>query len=222
MTVHLSKEITRLKKMILQLCAVVEDRFQKAVAAVQERNASLADSVIADDKTIDHMEVEVEEECLKILALHQPVAIDLRYVVAVLKMNNDLERIGDLAVNISEQAAELARCEQMAVGFDFNTMAQKVRIMLQKSIEALVNMTPPLAREVLISDDEIDNMNREMYALIYKAVQGQPQCLPILLRYLSVSRYLERIADYTTNIAEDVIYMIEGQIVRHRNGISAA
>lgn len=216
MSVHLKKEVDKLKKILLKVCAFVEENFQKAVTAVRERDAELARAVIASDKFVDMQEVEVEEECLKILALHQPVAIDLRYVVAVLKLNNDLERISDLAVNISEHAVELARIRKIPVAYDFDAMAKKVRDMLRKSIESLINLNAPLAREVLASDDEIDNLNREMFDFVHQAAQEKPAEIAILLRLLSVSRCLERIADYTTNIAEDVIYMIEGRIIRHQ------
>ncbi len=216
MTIHFKKEIEKLKKLIMNVCASVEENFQKSVVAVRERNEQLAQSVVATDRLVDIREVEVEEECLKILALHQPVAADLRYVIAVMKLNNDLERIGDLAANLSEHAIELSRAKQAGVDYDFAEMAKKVKDMLQKSIESLVNMDAALAKEVLASDDEIDNMNRKVYEYIHKTAQEKPQEIAVLLRLLSVSRTLERIADYTTNIAEDVIYMIQGRIIRHQ------
>src|SRR5262245_55722862 len=137
---HLEREISRLKRQILGLSAIVEESVYRAVKAVMERNADLAEEVIKNDEVVDRTEVEVEEECLKILALHQPVAIDLRYIIAVLKMDNDLERIGDLAVNIAHRAASLAKFPLPKVDIDFAPMAKKVQKMLRDCLEALVNM----------------------------------------------------------------------------------
>ncbi len=216
MSQHLQTEIAKLKKKILSLCAIVEESFQKAVKSVGTRNTELARQVIEADAGIDEMEVEVEEECLKILALHQPVAIDLRYVIAVLKVNNDLERIGDLAVNIAEQACALAGQEPVGMPFDFIGMARKTQAMLRTSLDALVNLDAGLARKVLGSDDEVDAINRQMYVQVQEGIRKKTDRTPALLRLLSVSRQLERIADYATNIAEDVIYLIEGRIIRHQ------
>jgi phosphate transport system protein len=162
------------------------------------------------------MEVEVEESCLKILALYQPVAIDLRFIIAVLKINNDLERVGDLAVNIAERAIFLATQPEVNVELDFTTMAVKTQEMLKKSLDALVNLNAGLAREVCACDDEIDAINRQMYLTVQDAMNTHPDQIEPLTHLLSASRHLERIADHATNIAEDVIYMIEGEIVRHK------
>ena len=162
------------------------------------------------------MEVEVEEDCLKTLALYQPVAIDLRFIVAVLKINNDLERIGDLAVNIAERSVFLAHQPGVGITLDFIDMAQKARGMLEKSLDALVNFSVDIAGEVCASDDIIDGINRQMYLKVQKAIGDNPEQIESLIHLLSISRHLERIADHATNIAEDVIYMIDGEIVRHR------
>ena len=212
---HIRREIEKLKKMILSLSAVVEERVQKAVRSIEERDAALASEVIEGDGEIDRAEVGVEEECLKILALHQPVAIDLRFIVAVLKINNDLERIGDLAVNIAERAQFLCQDEGIEAPFDFVEMSEKALAMLRKSLDALMDMDPDLAREVCASDDEVDEINRDMYAKIAEGVHQNPEHTAPLLSYLSASRHLERIADHATNISEDIIYMIEGEIIRH-------
>lgn len=217
MTLHMIHEVEKLKKKILCVCSKVEQNLEKAVLAVGERNEKLARQVIQEDKIIDSDEVEVEEECLKILALHQPVAIDLRYVVAILKINNDLERIGDLAVNIAEVGAFLSGVKPVSFPFDFNRMQNKTRAMLKNSIDALVNMDLKTSRAVCIADDEVDAINREMYGQVHRELRKTPENAESLIRLLSVSRNLERIADYATNIAEDVIYMIEGRIIRHRS-----
>ena len=216
MRIHLQREIENLKKDILTLGAMAEYSVREATLAIERRDEVLAQRVIEKDLTTDQMEVEVEESCLKILALHQPVAIDLRFIVAVLKINNDLERIGDLAVNIAERALFLAAQPPIAVSFDFVGMARKAQQMLKQSLDALVNLNPNVAREVCAQDDEIDALNRQMFILVQDAIDTNPENTESLIHLLSASRHLERIADHATNIAEDVIYMIEGQIVRHK------
>lgn len=213
---HLQREIENLKKKLLSLGARVENAVRQATLSIEERDERMARKTIDEDISIDDMEVEIEEDCLKILALHQPVAIDLRFIIAVLKINNDLERIGDLAVNIAERAVFLATQPKPDILFDFLGMAKNAQMMLKKSIDALVNLSVELAKEVCASDDEIDAMNRQMYLKVQEAIRNHPEQMESLIHLLSVSRHLERIADHTTNIAEDVIYMIEGEIVRHK------
>lgn len=216
MTSHLHREIESLKLKLLSLSAVVEEQVQKAVKALHERDAELARRVIhADDEEVDKAEVDVEEECLKVLALHQPVATDLRFIVAVLKINNDLERVGDMAVNIAERAGFLAQ-QPVEVPFDFREMAHKAQSMLKMSLDALVNMDPELGRRVCATDDEVDTMNREMYDRVQQRIREHPEHVECLMHFLAVSRHLERVADHATNIAEDVIYMVTGEIVRHK------
>ncbi len=217
MAQHLNRELDRLKRKLLALSAYVEESVQRAVKAISERDEKLAQRVIEADFEIDEMEVDVEEDCLKILALHQPVAVDLRLIIAVLKINNDLERIGDLAVNIAERAISLSKLIRIDSPFDYPTMAEKVQSMLQKALDALVNGDAKSAREVLAADDEIDEINRQMYAVIGQKIRQTPEQTDTLIQMLAISRNLERIADHTSNIAEDVIYMVDGDIVRHGN-----
>ena len=216
MAKHFQREIDNLKKKILDLGALVESRVRKATLSIQERDLNLAREIIEKDLEIDHIEVDVEEECLKILALHQPVAIDLRFIIAVLKINNDLERIGDLAVNIAERSLYLAKKPPLEISFDFIGMAKKVQLMLKNSLDALVNLSASLAKEVCMKDDEVDEMNRQMYHTVQEGIRTHPERVESLIHKLSISRHLERIADHATNIAEDVIYMVEGEIVRHK------
>jgi len=213
---HMEREIERLKKMILSLSAFVEEDVERAVRSVAERDTELAQGVIGADPDIDRTEVDVEEECLKILALHQPVAIDLRFIVAVLKINTDLERIGDLAVNIAERAVFLNAQPEVPTPFDFPGMARKARAMLRRSLDALVTMNAEIAWQVCAADDEVDEINRKMYVQVEDGIRQHPDQIDSLIHMLSISRHLERIADHATNIAEDVIYMIDGDIVRHR------
>jgi len=214
---HLQREIDRLKKMILTLGAMVEQSVELAVKSIVERDTRLAERVLASDNEIDHFEVDLEEDCLKVLALHQPVAIDLRFIIAVLKINNDLERIGDLACNIAERTLVISKFPQAAVPFDLQGLVEKTRWMLRSSLDSLVNLDAALAQSVRASDDQVDAINREMYDLVKDAIRQRPADLDILIPYLTVSRNLERIADHATNIAEDVIYMIDGIITRHRS-----
>lgn len=216
MNTHMHREIENLKKKILYMGAEVEDTLRKAVEALVTRNSALAEQVIQRDEFVDQLEVEIEEECLKILALHQPVAIDLRYVIAVLKINNDLERIGDLGVNIAERATYLASHPRIDLPLDFRGMAEKTQLMVKRSLDSLVELDPHLARQVRASDDEVDAINRHMHLLIQDYILDHPERIAESLHLLSASRHLERIADQATNIAEDVIYMVEGEIVRHQ------
>lgn len=217
MSVHLQREINLLKKRLLSLCAMVENQVQLAVRALMDRDEDMAKAVEDRDKEIDQIEVEVEEECLKTLALHQPVAIDLRLVVAALKINNDLERIGDLAVNIAHKAAAFARQPPLEIPFDIAGMWRKTQAMLRDSLDALVNVDASLAHAVCKRDDEIDQLKHDFRVLAETMISREPQQAASLLRILAVTRNLERIADCATNIAEDVIYMVEGRIVRHVN-----
>ena len=219
MSVHIQKELEKLKKKSLGLCAKVEENVQLAVRAFIEKDAKLAQQVKDFDLEIDQMEIDVEEECLKILALHQPVAIDLRFIVSTLKINNDLERIGDLAVNIAQQVhfiiAEANK--QIIIPFDYKKMSIIVKDMLKDSIDSLVQFDVDKARKVCLADDEVDDMHAQMYGLLEDAIKRHPDSVEYIIHFLSVSRSLERIADHATNISEDVIYMINGNIVRHGN-----
>ena len=218
MTQRLLLEIESLKKQILGLGAIVEERVHNAVKAVSESNLLLARGVLEGDTEVDSIEVDIEEECLKLLALHQPVALDLRFIIAVLKINNDLERIGDLAVNIAHRVAPLSGLPEVRAPFDFQEMSSRVKTMLRNALLALVNRDAKLAGEVLSSDDEVDTIHRGVYAEICRRLKGEPDNAELLITLLSVSRNLERIADHATNIAEDVIYLLEGDIVRHGRG----
>ncbi len=212
---HLEREFELLKKSILSLSAYVEESLHMAVTSIADRNVPLANKVIEQDREIDAREVEIEEECLKVLALHQPVAGDLRYIIAVMKINNDLERIGDLAVNIAERTAVLATEAPAETAFDFLTMAKKVQTMLRLAIDALVDIDVAKAYRVLPADDEIDAIHRQMYQQVQDGILHDPSRVRFFIQLLAVSRNFERVADHATNIAEDVIYLVEGDIVRH-------
>lgn len=215
---HFIQEIERLKKMVFALSAVVEESVHKAINAIERRDAELAQRIIDGDVEIDQMEVDVEEECLKILALHQPVAADLRYIIAMMKLNSDLERIGDLAVNIAKRAIALAAQPRIEIPPQIPVMAEKAQAMLKRTLDALVNSDPNLARQVMASDDEVDTLHREAGEQIKRMMKETPELIDDLLQLFHAARHLERISDHASNIAEDVIYLIEGEIVRHKNG----
>jgi len=215
MTVRLHKEIERLKKKILAISAEVDQAIEFAMRAFKNRDLEQAQKVIDGDVRIDQMEVELEEDCLKVLALHQPVAIDLRYVVAILKINNDLERIADQAVNIAERAKNLAGEERIPYPEGLNQMLSKTHGMLREALESLIHLDGQRARHVIDCDDEVDDLNRSNFKLLMDKITHDPQNANSYITLLSLSRHLERIADQVTNIAEDVIYLVEGEIVRH-------
>jgi len=211
------RELDNIKKMTLSLGAMVEERVRLAVEAVENKDAEAAQRVIKTDYEIDEMEVEVEETCLKVLALHQPVAVDLRFLIAVIKINNDLERIGDQAVNIAQRVAVLAKRHDVNVNFDYAQMAEKAQAMLRMSLDALVNLDEDLALKVVTMDDEVDTIQRDAYDRIKSAMKENSDKIGYMINLLLVSRHLERLADHATNIAEEVIYLIEGEIIRHGN-----
>lgn len=216
MTKHLLRDLDHLKKQLLLVGAMVEGAILKATTALLERRPELAAEVLQGDDAIDAREVMVEEECMKILALHQPVAIDLRYIITVLKVNNDLERMGDLAGNIAGRAAELLRHDPIRVPPEFPTMIETVRRMVHDSLDALIQSDVALARRVLLADDIVDQIHRQMFRDMQALAKQTPSIIEAAISMLSASRNLERIADQCTNIAEDVIFLVEGEIVRHR------
>jgi phosphate transport system protein len=212
--------VDRLKRLLLALSAEVETDVRSAVRAVEERDEELARQVVDREERINATEVDVEEECLKILALHQPVAADLRCIVAVLKINQDLERIGDLAVHIAERGLFLCGQPPVNIPFRLGEMADKAQAMLKKVLDAFVSLNDTAAHEVCAADSEIDAINRDIYQQVKKAVVRSPELFEVFLQIMHIARHLERIADHTTNIAEDLIYLIEGRIVRHTAEVS--
>jgi len=216
MPIHLKREIDKLKRKLLSLSAITEDQVRRSVKSIEQRDIQLAKEVIHGDTEVDRAEVEIEEDCLKILALHQPVAVDLRFIVALLKINNDLGRIGDLAVNIARKAATLASQPPLTVPFDLAEMSERAQAMLRDSLDSLVNLDTSLALNVCARDDEVDRMKRAIRHQVEEMLRNTPEHISLLLKLLAASRNIERIADLATNIAEDVIYMVEGKIIRHR------
>ncbi len=215
MSIHFQKELSKLKKAILTLGAMVEDRVRMASESLEAKDAQLAINVIKKDYEIDEMEVEIEEECLKVLTLHQPVAVDLRFLITVIKINNELESIGDQAVNIAQRVEIIAKQSRHDFVFAYTVMSEKAQDMLKMSLDSFVNLDIDLAFKVLMLDDEVDLIKNEAYDKIKKAMSIHQTSHGYLINLLLVSRHLERLADHTTNIAEEVIHLIEGEIVRH-------
>jgi len=216
MSKHLLHDLDQLKKDLLTMGSMVEEAANKAIASLVQRRPELAAEVLAGDDLIDRKELEVEDKCLKMLALHQPVAGDLRFIVGCIKVNNDLERMGDLAQNIAERAAFLATHDPLDVDLDFDRMVEQVRSMVSRGLDALVNLDTRLARAVCSEDDQVDHYNKQMFTQLQDLMARRPETIERAVQLLSVSRHLERIADLATNIAEDIVFMVEGEVIRHR------
>jgi phosphate transport system protein len=216
MSLHLQRDLDKLKKEMLKLGNMVEVSINNAILALNNREKTYVHEVFANEELINEMEVKVEEDCLKILALHQPVAVDLRFIVVVLKVNNDLERMGDIAKNIAKRARELMEVDPIPeLNKVIQGLPELIRTMVRNSLDALVKLDDQLAREIIDMDDKVDDINKEMYVAIKKAVRENPELSDVAINLLSTSRYMERIGDLSTNIAEDVIFMVEGKVIRH-------
>jgi phosphate transport system protein len=223
MAKNIQTEIEKLKNQIVYLGTAVQENLQKAVKALWGKNPDLARQVIDTDKgEIDSMEISVEEECLRLLALHQPVAGDLRFIVTVLKIDNDLERIGDLAAKIADKVILLHdidpvrfAAEGMQIPEMFNAMFAKTIWMFENTMEAFVNEDTDLAYRVCLEDDEVDRAKGAIRTEMEEIILRDPAQQVYLAKLISVARSMERIADHCTNICEDIIYMAQGRIVRH-------
>jgi phosphate transport system protein len=216
MSKHLERDLEELHRDILALAAAVEEAIFIAIRALEERDASLARQVIAGDDPIDQQEIRIEEECLKMLAMHQPVAIDLRRITAVLMINKNLERMADLAVDIAKRAMSLAALPPIPVPENLQRMTELSTNMVRQSLEAFIELDSQKARTVCRTDDEVDRYNAEIIQELIRTMYSSPEMIEPALSLFSATRHLERIAGHATNIAEDVIYLIEGEIVRHR------
>ena len=216
MAKHLEKELDRIRKLIYTLGARVDESLELAVKSIQESDLELATKIFEGDHEIDDMEVEVEEECLKALALYQPVAIVLRFIVAVMKMNSDLERIGDLAADIAKNGMYINKVAKPRIPLDLHQMTYLAKAIVRKSLDSLLNIDAYLAREVLKDDEAINDIKSEMKMEIVEALKREPEHAESLITMLAVTNRLERIGDHACNIAEDVIYMVEADIVRHQ------
>ena len=210
------REIDKLQQTLLTMGSMVEDRVRKACSVIESEDIELSRKIIQSDWEIDEMEIEIEEECLKIMALYQPVAKDLRFLVTVIKINNEMERIGDYAVQIAKRMKRLSKFGSPAFSYNFQEMIDKVMGELRMSIDALVDRDVAKAKQIFSLDQEINGLRSEAYRMIIAEMSSTPDDSTSLLNLYLVVRHLERIADRATNIAEDVIYMVEGDIVRKK------
>ncbi|RPJ13146.1 MAG: phosphate signaling complex protein PhoU [Desulfobacteraceae bacterium] len=215
MAKHFQRELEKIKKSILSLGAMVEDRVRLAIKSIEKRDADMAEQIIRMDYEIDEMEVDIEEECLKVLALHQPVAVDLRFLVSVIKINNDLERIADETVNIAHRVKTISKNRNIKFIFDYKTMAEKASAMLKMSLDAMVRLDTDTAFKVCLMDDDVDVFVGNAYEQLKQSVSQAPDNMGAFINMFLISRHIERIADHATNIAEEVIYVTDGEIVRH-------
>jgi phosphate transport system protein len=222
MAKHLQRDLDDLQRDLLALAGLVESAIHKAIQSLQQRDVNLAREVIAGDTQIDREENHIDEECLKVLALHQPVAVDLRRIVAAMMINTDLERMGDLAEEIAERAIHLSHPPLLPIPQKLQRMTDLTTMMVRQSLDAFVNLNTMEAQTVMRMDDEVDSYNSEIIAELIQAMKSAPALVEAGLSMFSAVRQLERIADHATNIAEDVVYLVEGEIVRHRPVFSAS
>ncbi|NOR23104.1 MAG: phosphate signaling complex protein PhoU [Desulforhopalus sp.] len=208
-------ELTKLNKKLLQLSSMVEERVRKATQVIESMDQDAIHGIIVSDYQVDEMEVEIEEDCLKILALHQPVASDLRFLIAVIKINNEMERIADNAVNIAMRVDTISKFKHPeAISYDFSTMSDKVITMLKKSIDALVAGNSTLAKSIFLDDDVVDACRNRCYEDIKERIKKDPSHPGYHINTYLLARHLERIGDRAVNIAEEVVYFVEGNITR--------
>jgi len=212
---HFEEELAELKSKLLEMSALVESAIFRSVTALTTLDPELAKSVISNEEKINLMEIEIDDAATRLLALHQPMASDLRFLTAAIKINNDLERMGDLAVKIAERALSLMEQPPVKPEIDIPQVARLAESMVRRSLDAFVKRDSELARSVLTADDEVDDLRSAIYEELIRNMQAEPATIPQCVNLMSVVRSLERIADHSTNIAEDVLYLVEGIDVRH-------
>jgi phosphate transport system protein len=212
---HFHEELEALKQTLLAMGGLVEDQIRRVMAALLERDSELAQEVIDRDRQVNAYDVEVDEKCVELLALHQPTAGDLRFITTAMKIVTDLERIGDQAVNIGQRTLELNREPQLKPYIDLPRMAERAQRMVKESLDAFVARDTELARQVCAADAEVDAFKEQIFRELLTFMMGDTTTIPRAIRLILISRFLERVADHATNIAEMVIYMVESKMVRH-------
>ena len=221
MSIHLIRDIDSLHRKVLTMCAHVEEMIHRAVDTLHEPDFQKAQEIVARDDEIDAMDVQIEEECLKLLALHQPVAIDLRRITTVMKISAELERVADLGANIAERACGIVASPEISAPDTLKEMSRIALDMLHRSIDAYVQLDVRLARDVCQCDDRVDQLNRVIIDELIFFMKQRPDLIEPAIHLFSASRQIERIADHATNIAEDVVYLVQGEIIRHRSRLQA-
>jgi phosphate transport system protein len=212
---HFHDELDHLKQTLLAMGALVEDQIQRAMRALVERDDVLARQVIERDREVNAYDLEVDEKCVELLALHQPAAGDLRFITTAMKIVTDLERIGDQAVNIAQRAGELSLEPQLKPYIDLPRMADAAQRMVKESLDAFVARDTDLARRVCAEDAPVDALNHQIFRELLTFMMEDPRTIPRAIRLILIARFLERVADHATNIAEMVIYMVDSKMVRH-------
>jgi phosphate transport system protein len=215
MSRHFHEELEALKQTLLAMGGLVEDQIRHAMQALVDRDDALASEVIERDRQVNAYDVEVDAQCVELLALHQPAAGDLRFITTAMKIVTDLERIGDQAVNIGQRVIELNREPQLKPYIDLPRMAARAQAMVKESLDAFVARDTELARRVRAEDDEVDALKEQIFRELLTFMMEDPRCIPRAIRLILISRCMERVADHATNIAEMVIYLVEGKMVRH-------
>ena len=212
---HVDLELSRLKEELVRMAGLAEAAIGLAVKALVSRDDEMAHQVIASDDAINALEIEVDEICLRTMALYQPEAKDLRFLAMAMKINNDLERIGDQAVNIAERSCELLKEPPLKPLIDIPRMAQLAQQMLKDSLDAFVQGDPDSARAVCRRDDEVDNLDDQIFRELLTYMLQDSKAITRAINLILVSRHLERVADHATNIAENVIYLVQGKTIKH-------
>ncbi len=214
---HFETDIGALKSRLLAMAALVEERVQQAVRSLVERRVELAEKVLGGDRDINELQIEIDDRCLKLLALQGPLASDLRLITAAMKIDADLERMGDQAVNIAEHSLKLLRLPPLKPLIDIPRMAELAQGMVRGSLDAFVRKDAALARQVLARDDEVDELKDQLFRELLTYMMADPATIERALALILVSRSIERIADHATNIAEDVVFLVEAKDVRHHH-----
>ena len=212
---HFHEELEALKQTLLAMGGLVEDQIRRVMKALLERDDVVAREVIERDRQVNTYDVEVDEQCVSLLALHQPAAGDLRFITTAMKIVTDLERIGDQAVNIAQRVLELNVEPQLKPYIDLPRMAERAQRMVKESLDAFVARDTALARQVCGEDEEVDALKEQIFRELLTFMMEDPRTIPRAIRLILISRFMERVADHATNIAEMVIYMVEGKMVRH-------
>ncbi len=216
MSKHFDKDLIKLNEKISKLGSLIVESSAKSIVMLQNFDLSIAAEILASEVAVNEMEVEIENECLKVLALHQPVAADLRFLIVVLKVNNDLERMGDQFVNIAERVRFLKDQPRVVSDIDLVKMGEVGSRMVGLSMTALTMRDPHIAREVLEMDDELDALHSRSFQVLQDAMRKNKEMITPAISYMTISSNLERLGDLATNIAEEIIFMQEGEVVRHQ------
>lgn len=213
---HFDAELGQLKEKLLKMAGMVEEAISLSIKALVDRDEPLAQKIIKEDQQINQMEIEIDEMAFRLLALHQPTAVDLRFIIMALRINTDLERMGDLAVNISERTLDLLKEPLLKPLIDIPRMAAMAQKMVKDSLDAFVNKDADLGRNVCKRDDEVDDLNLQIFRELLTYMSEDPHTIKRAIDLILIAKHLERIADHATNIGEDVVYLVKGKSIKHR------